>query len=363
MPPQGKPYRQFKARGSGKSGEGLDGLKNLTQGVGAAERPEPVKDAGPDPWERPPGHHWWSLRGIGAWGWMWRLGMVALLGIVTWGVFGFLSLRGAVSEANARITPTAQQALSPAGPLLSSPQNTLVVGVDARPGETRSRADSIMVMRTDPGAGKVKWLSIPRDFRVDLAGVGTERINASHYFSGQKGVINAVRDLTGLPIHHIVVVRFNGVKKMVDEMGGITVRNPTDVKNCPYSGGIRVSFPRGKIDLDGERALQFVRVRKCDDDFKRAARQQAFVTGLKGKMASIPSAPFAPFNGSAAVRSIGTDMGVSDLIKLGWLQWRLEANPKDRMVLAGIPREVGGVSYVVGEPDLDERQLAEFVGR
>lgn len=363
MPPQGKPYRQFKTRGSGKSGEGLDGLRNLTQGVGATERPAPAEVPNRGPGDPAPKRHWWSLRGIGAWGWVWRIGMLALLGIITWGVFGFLSIRGAVSEANARITPTAERALSPAGPLLSSPQNTLIVGVDARPGETRSRADSIMVMRTDPGKGTVKWLSIPRDFRVDLPGVGQERINAAHYFAGQKGIITAVRDLTGLPIHHIVVVKFNGVKKMVDEMGGLTVTNPTAVKNCPYSGGIRVSFPRGQIDLDGEQALQFVRVRKCDDDFHRAARQQAFVAGLKGKIASIPSLPFAPFNGSAAVRSIGTDMGTSDLMKLGWLQWRLTADSKDRFVLAGIPRNVGGVSYVVGEPDLDEQQLAEFIGR
>ena len=36
---------------------------------------------------------------------------------------------------------------------------------------------------------------------------------------------------------------------------------------------------------------------------------------------------------------------------------------EDRIVLAGIPRYVGGISYVVGEPDLDEQQLAQFVGR
>lgn len=361
MPPQGKPYRRFRARGSGKSSEGLDGLKKLTQGAGAAERPQAQPEV--DPWAPEPDRHWWSLRGIGAWGWAWRVSAVLALGIVTWGVLGFLSVRGAVSQANARITPTAESALSPAGPLLSSPQNTLVVGIDARPGETRSRADTIMVMRTDPGAGKVKWLSIPRDFRVELPGVGTEKINAAYYFAGQKGIINAVRNLTGLPIQHIIVVRFNGVRTMVDELGGITVNNPTALKNCPYSGGTTVSFPRGQVQLDGEQALQFVRVRKCDSDFHRAARQQAFVTALKGKMASVGSVPFAPWNGAAAVRSIGTDMGVSDLMKMGWLQWRLQSDPKDRIVLAGMTRNVGGVSYVVGEPDLEEQQIAEFVGR
>ena len=79
----------------------------------------------------------------------------------------------------------------------------------------------------DPGAGKVKWLSIPRDFRVDLPGAGPNKINAAYYLGGQKGIITAVRELTGLPIHHIVVIKFNGVKRMVDDIGGITVSNPT----------------------------------------------------------------------------------------------------------------------------------------
>ena len=361
MPPQGKPYRRFKARGSAKSAEGLEGLQQLTQGAGATERPDPKPEV--DPWAPQPTRRWWSLRGLGVWGWAWRVGILLVAGVIAWGVLGFLAINGAVSTANGRVPPSARAALSPAGPLLSAPQNTLVIGWDARGGESRARADTIMVMRTDPGAGKVKWLSIPRDFRVELPGGGTEKINAAMYLSGQRGIINAVRDLTGLPIHHIIVVRFNGVKNMVDELGGITVNNPTPVRNCPYSGGITVSFPRGPVDLDGERALQYVRVRKCDNDFNRAARQQAFVTALKAKMASITSIPFAPWNGAAAIRSIGTDMGTSDLMKLGWLQWRLQSDPKDRIVLAGIPRTVNGVSYVVGEPDLDEQQLAEFIGR
>jgi len=160
-----------------------------------------------------------------------------------------------------------------------------------------------------------------------------------------------------------VVIKFNGVKRMVDDIGGITVSNPTAIKNCPYPGGTTVSFPAGQINLTGDEALQFVRVRKCDDDFHRAARQQAFVSGVKSRMASLSGIPFSPWRGAAAIRAIGTDMGVADLMKLGWLQWRLTSNPGDRTVLAGIPRTVNGVSYVLGEPNQDEQQVAAFVRR
>ena len=358
MPPQTKPYRRYKARGSGSSAEGMDGLKALTEGAAAANRPEPVPLAEPP---KPP-RKWWSLRGLGVWGWTWRVGVLVVIGLLTWGVLGFLSVRGAVGEANSRVSASARRALTPSAAMLSSPQNTLIVGSDARGGDKTSRADTIMIMRTDPGAGKVKWLSIPRDFRVQIPGHGTDKINAAYAYSGQKGIITAVKDLTGLPIHHLVVVKFNGVKNLVDSLGGITVNNPTAVRNCPYPGG-PVSFAAGQIDLDGDQALKFARVRKCDDDFHRAARQQALVAGIKGKFASITQIPWAPWHGAAAIRAIGTDMGLTDLMKMGWLQWRLTSDSKDRIVLAGMPRYVNGISYVVGEPNADEQQIAEFVRR
>ncbi len=337
----------------------MDGLKALTAGAAAAKRPEPVPLADPPKLPR----RWWSFRGMGVWGWTWRAGVVVALGLVAWGVFGFLAIQGTVGQANSRISANVQQALTPAVAMLSSPQNTLIIGSDARPGETRSRADTVMVMRTDPGAGKVKWLSIPRDFRVDLPGQGTDKINAAYYLQGQKGVITAVRDLTGLPIHHIVTINFTGVKQMVDDLGGVTVNNPTALKNCQYAGGTTVSFPAGQLDLNGDEALKFVRVRKCDNDFHRAARQQALVVGIKGKLASLGNIPFAPWHGAATIRAIGTDMGTTDLLKLGWLQWRLTADPTDRIVLSGITRYVNGTSYVIGEPNINEQQMARFVRR
>jgi regulator of RNase E activity RraA len=165
----------------------------------------------------------------------------------------------------------------------------------------------------------------------------------------------------GRTIHHCAI-RFKTINQPI-EIGGITVNNPTAIRNCAYAGGTTVSFPAGQIDLNGDEALKFVRVRKCDDDFHRAARQQAFVNGVKGKLASLSGVPFAPWQGAAAIRSIGTDMGVTDLMKLGWLQWRLTSNSSDRIVLAGIPRYVNGISYVVGEPNADEQQIAQFVRR
>lgn len=303
------------------------------------------------------------FRGIGFGGWTWRIGLVLLVGFVAWAGFGLLALSGAVGEANDRITAGARKALAaPSGGMLGTPTNTLIIGSDARVGESRKGlADTIMIMRTDPDSGRIKYLSIPRDFMVQIDGYGTEKINSALSIGGQAGMIREVTALTGIPIHHVIVISFRGLPKLVDELGGVTVTNPTRLVDCPYPGGRTVSFPRGRQTLDGARALEFARVRKCDNDFLRAARQQALVAGLKGEVISAGSLYKAPWSGAAVVRSLSTDIGTMDMVKLGWLQARLEQRPSDRMVLAGESTMIGNVSYVVGNPDENIRMVGRFI--
>lgn len=380
-----KPYRRFRARGGESSeADGLDALRKLTAresgtaappdraGNGRPARPEPaLKPRRPGRLERRQrralareGRSRFSLRGLGPGGWIARVVLVLLVGIVVWGTFGYVALNGAVGEANGKITKSAYAALDkPAGGMLGTPENTLILGVDARKGKTRSRADTILIMRTDPDSGRIKYLSIPRDWRIELPRWGTQKINAAFFFFGQAGMIHAVKRLTGVPINHIMVIKFNGFPKMIDALGGISVSNPTAIKDCPYEDGRTVSFPAGRISLDGAQALEFSRVRKCDSDFNRALRQQAVVAGMKSKVLSFGNLWRAPWNGAAVVRTLQTDIGTMDMVKMGWLQARLEQRKGDRVLLTGEPQTIGSIDYVVQtDPDLNEREIAKFMG-
>lgn len=372
-----KPYRRFRAHGRADDG-GMDELRRLTERErgdrpGAAGPAEvPPRPAQAPPRVRPAedrrrrralvraGRPWWSVRGLGPRQIIGRGVLVLMCAFLVWAVAGYLAVRGAVSDSNDRITASARASLADAPGMLTNATNILIVGSDARPGETRSRADTIMVMRLDPGSGHIRMLSIPRDTRIELGRLGGEKINAAYYHGHQAGIIRAVRRLTGLPIHHIITVNFRGFPAVVDKVGGVTVNNPTPLSNCPYPGGRTVSFPGGEIDLDGARALEYVRVRKCDDDFQRDRRQQAFLAALKSKLASPWSAWRAPWNGAALVGTLSTDMGVNDLTKFAWLQWRLTQRPEDRYVLSGTPQNIGGVSYVITDPAQAAEQLRRF---
>jgi polyisoprenyl-teichoic acid--peptidoglycan teichoic acid transferase len=364
-----KPYRRHRARGKASDVEdGIAALRELN--VQSAElppqAPEVARPRRPDPpskrqTPRLP-RRWWSLRAVSPMGWV-RRGLLLSFGLFfLWAGLGFFTIWRAASSAGERITATARRALSkPSGGLLSSAQNILIIGSDARPGERHSRADTMMIMRTNPDSGHVKFLSIPRDLYVNVRN-GRRKINASFFFHGQRGAINAIHHYTGLPIHHLVIVRFGGLPKVVDAVGGIDVKNPTAL-NCGYVAGTTEHFDAGNLHLNGARTLIYSRVRyNCGDDFARMERQQQIVAALKSKIVSPVALPLAPWRGSALIRAISTDLGTVDLIKLGWLQARLKNDPKvDRMRLVGTGATIGTESVIIPDDSANEEIVAKFV--
>ena len=74
------------------------------------------------------------------------------------------------------------------------PANFLLIGSDTRSfvsndkdkqsftdsdGETGQRSDTMMIIRVDPKAKRTLVMAIPRDLRVDIPGIGIQKINAS----------------------------------------------------------------------------------------------------------------------------------------------------------------------------------------
>ena len=361
--PTKKPYRRFRAHGrpGADLSQELSALRELNEAAPrerhrrAEPPPTPVKAI---PARR---RRWWSLRGLSKGGLAARCGGLLLLAVLVWASLGYWALRSAAAEANEGISPGARAALAdPNGGLLGTPENILIVGSDGDRDRTGARADTVLIMRTDPDAGRIKYLSIPRDLRVTMPGIGDVKITEAFAYRGNRGVIRAIRDEVGLPIHHIMVIDFTGVSDMVDAVGGVEVDNPFDLRNCSYPGGKSVTFPRGRLSLDGDTALQYVRVRSCDGDIERARRQQLVVAALKSKVVSWSALPVAPWRGAKIIRAMHTDLSAIELAKLGWLQGRLETDPKDRDVLAGDGALIGGRSYILIDPARAEEQVRRF---
>lgn len=63
--------------------------------------------------------------------------------------------------------------------------NVLLLGIDAREGETMARSDSIIMASIDPKSKQISLLSIPRDTRVEIPGHGMDKINSASAYGGR----------------------------------------------------------------------------------------------------------------------------------------------------------------------------------
>ena len=297
----------------------------------------------------------------------WLVGLALLLAFVcvAWGILGFFVIRGGVNEANTRVDAATLAALSePPGSALTTPRTILFLGVDtggARDGT--GRADSIVLMRTDPDQHRISLLAIPRDLRVGVQGRGLDKINAAFAAGGVAATIDAIDDLTGIPIHHVALIDFDSFPEVIDAVGGVTLDVPARIVSnrfdCPYPSQVACvrwegwRFSAGEQTMDGERALIYSRVREnrldeSESDIERGARQQSVIRATADQLVSLRTFTRLPLVGRDVTRPLTTDLTTSELFELAWVKFRTPEQSVVQCRLGGSPTRIDGVSYLVG---------------
>jgi polyisoprenyl-teichoic acid--peptidoglycan teichoic acid transferase len=173
------------------------------------------------------------------------------------------------------------------------PQNILILGSDKRAGaefaEDPGRSDTTILLRLDPDKGAIAVMSIPRDLKVEIPEVGTEKFNAAYTYGGPKLALRVVKELTGLQIHHVVNVDFLGFVQAVYAIGCVYV--DVDKRYYHSNVGVPASEQYAEINVQpgyqllcGKKALQYVRYRHTDTDLVRSARQQDFISAARQRV-------------------------------------------------------------------------------
>ena len=165
-----------------------------------------------------------------------------------------------------------------------------MLGSDSRGAGSTARADSILLMRTDPGKHLISMLSIPRDLLRQIPGHGRTKINAAYAYGGAPLLIRTINSLTGLQVNHIVLVNFAGFKELIDSMGGVTLYNKRKICRPSTFDGHNWVLPQGHDHLDGRRALAYSRIRHTtnpqDTDISRTERQQLVMQRCRHQLVS-----------------------------------------------------------------------------
>jgi LCP family protein required for cell wall assembly len=224
----------------------------------------------------------------------------------------------------------------------SDPLYILVLGSDARPADTASRSDTIMLCRLDPNTKEVSILSVPRDTKVEIDGYGTQKINAAYAFGAEAGAVEAVSEFANAPINHFAAIDFEGFKGIVDVLGGVTVNVPekTTFGNITLEPGIQT--------LDGDQSLAFVRCRMSYTlgDFQRAANQRQFLKAVLTKVLDAPINEIPGLLGSLA-NCLTTDLTVTDLIALAMDYRGMDTDGFYTGQVPATTQTIDGVSYVI----------------
>ncbi len=265
-----------------------------------------------------------------------------LIFAVGWLLLSFITFAISAQIQKGKLPQSAKDALK-GGPAVLAGQNILILGGDRRgktqhnasgsEGQGPPRADTIMVLHAS--LTSFRKLSIPRDSYAAIPNCGSQKINASLACNTRSPngnpaeTIKTVENFLGIDINHIIIVDFDGFASFINTLGGVTIHvpgNPNrsgavvcgDVDGGKKQGGVSLKLPPGDITLQGDKALAYARIRhnNCnpsEDDRDRAARQQAVLNAIKGRLTSITRFPYnflkGPWIGWNAPRAFISDMG------------------------------------------------------
>ncbi|MFZ3590420.1 LytR family transcriptional regulator [Bacillus sp. DJP31] len=165
------------------------------------------------------------------------------------------------------------------------PISVLIMGVDERTNDV-GRSDTLIAMTVNPEKQSMQMVSIPRDTRTEIIGKGfDDKINHAYAFGGTDMAIDTVENFLDIPIDYYIKVNMESFKEIVDAVGGVTVTNPFSFTEGGYT------FNEGQINLNGEQALSYSRMRYQDPrgDFGRQDRQKQIIMGVIQKGASFSS--------------------------------------------------------------------------
>ena len=195
--------------------------------------------------------------------------------------------------------------------------NFLLIGID----KEDYNADVIMIASLNKTEKKIHLTSVFRDSYTYIntsSGDIFAKINACYANGGPEKLVETIQNDFKIKINYYVSVDFNSFSSIVDAFGGITL----DVKAYEAAAvrqEINGDCPSGEnVLLNGEQALAFCRIRKCDvdADISRTRRQRQFINALIDEVKDIGINEISPLLNSI-FKYIKTDCSAANIISFG----------------------------------------------
>jgi hypothetical protein len=235
--------------------------------------------------------------------WLFRLLFLPLVALLAafittaaWFFVAYRQLAGDLKSSRERLPTSISRSLVPAGDIVDEPQVTLAI---ASAGNRKGTA--ALAFRTDPGAGTVSLLSLPAT---------TNEVDDA-------ALIDSATSAIGASVNHVLFVSPRSLRDIVDELGPLTITNPSPV-DYTLENGRYFHFPAGEVTLDGTRALAFM---NGTGETTVAGREQLILERIVDSLLAPKTISELADTTRSVASSADTDLSPSDLVGLAWVRF------------------------------------------
>lgn len=162
----------------------------------------------------------------------------------------------------------------------------LFIGLDDT--DTHEKADTLLLGLFNPDTKRFGIIALPRDLKVEIeqkTGLKAIKINKIYKKHGSKKLLKIVNQLTGIKPNFYMSINLKSLIKIIDLIGGVEIYVDKHMKYLDKAGGLYIDLPKGVINCDGLKAMQFIRYRNDErGDIGRIERQYEFILNLMKKI-------------------------------------------------------------------------------
>ncbi|MDQ0875148.1 LCP family protein required for cell wall assembly [Paenibacillus sp. V4I3] len=187
---------------------------------------------------------------------------------------------------------------------IEKPLTFLLTAIDEREGNEGSlNTDVMMLFSINPKSHQGTVVSIPRDLEIEADKSGLDGSHKANYFYAyyyNKNKDTALyetkrlfSDVYQVPIDYMAVINFEGFRKLIDQLGGMTVEVDMNMRYQDESDGTDIHLNKGKQQLNGKQVLDFIRYRKSNlgtaesSDMERNQREQLVLNQLLDQLTTL----------------------------------------------------------------------------
>ncbi len=210
----------------------------------------------------------------------------------------------------------------------ASVTNILLIGQDAREGETQTRSDSMIICSINMKTKQVVLTSLMRDMYVAIPGYGYDKLNAAYAYGGMELLDTAIQEDFGIDINGNVEVGLEAFLESMLAVGDLDIdltQEEADYLNAhpdlgmstdPEEGGMAETWnlTAGTNTMTSSQLLAYCRMRYIgNSDWDRTRRQRTVLTTAIAKFKK--SGPLKKYSIiSSAAPSITTDITDPNLL-------------------------------------------------